>query len=58
MGIWALGKEMRFYANGQYLFSVRDSSILSGSLGLYVRAAATDAITVNFSDLVIYRVDE
>ncbi len=58
LGVWALGREMRFYANGQFLFSVRDSSILSGSLGLYVRAAATDAITVNFSDLAIYQVSE
>lgn len=58
LGVWALGREMRFYANGQFLFSIRDSSILSGSLGLYVRAAATDAITVNFSDLAIYQVSE
>lgn len=58
LAVWALGREMRFYANGQYLFSIRDSSILSGSLGLYVRAAATDAITVNFSDLAIYQVGE
>lgn len=58
LGVWALDREMRFYANGQFLFSVRDSSILSGSLGLYVRSAATDAITVNFSDLVIYQVSE
>ncbi len=58
LGVWALGREMRFYANNQFLFSIHDSSILSGSLGLYVRTAATDAITVNFSDLVIYQVDQ
>lgn len=58
LGVWALGREMRFYANGQFLFSIRDSSILSGSVGLYVRASSTDAITVNFSDLVIYQVTE
>lgn len=58
LGVWALGREMRFYANGQFLFSIRDNSILSGSLGLYVRAGSTDAITVNFSNLVIYQVSE
>ncbi|OQY89474.1 MAG: hypothetical protein B6D39_09605 [Anaerolineae bacterium UTCFX2] len=54
LGIWALGKEMRFYANNAYLFTVRDPSILSGALGLYARAAGADEMSVNFSDLLIY----
>lgn len=55
LGVWASGKEMRFYANGEYLFTVRDGSILSGSLGLFARAAGTEAMTVNFSDLTVYQ---
>jgi len=55
LGIWALGKEMRFYANATHLFTVRDPSILSGVLGLYARAAGADAMSVNFSNLIIYQ---
>lgn len=56
LAVWALGKEMRFYANGQYLFSVRDGSLLSGGLGVFARAAGEGAVTVNFSDLAVYQV--
>ena len=56
MGIWARGPDMRFYANGNYLFSVRDSTIPTGGLGLYARATSGDSMTVNFSDLKIYEV--
>jgi hypothetical protein len=58
LGVWARGREMRFYANGEYLFSVRDPTLSSGSLGVFVRAAGPDMVTVNFSDLVVYEVLE
>jgi len=54
LGIWAFGKEMRFYVNGEYLFTVRDPSILNGVIGLYARAGGAEAMTVNFSDLSVY----
>ena len=54
LAVWALGREMRFYANGEYLFSVRDSTLAGGSLGLYARAAGDGALTVNFSELSVY----
>ena len=54
LAVWALGKEMRFYANGAYLFSVSDPTTLSGGIGLFVRAVGDTPITVNFSDLAIY----
>lgn len=56
LAVWAVGKEMRFYANGEYLFSVRDPSLPSGGLGVFVRAAGEDSVTVNFSDLSVYEV--
>jgi hypothetical protein len=58
LGIWAAGKEMRFYANGQYLFTIRDSTLPSGSLGLFARTAGSDMMTVTFSDLAVYQVIE
>ena len=54
LGVWAVGKELRFYANGQFLFSVRESVLLSGGLGVYARSVSSDALTVNFSDLSVY----
>jgi hypothetical protein len=54
LAVWSYGREMRFYANEQYLFSVTDGSLLSGGLGLYARAASEEMLTVNFSGLAIY----
>ncbi|MEW5869291.1 MAG: hypothetical protein AB1894_08455 [Chloroflexota bacterium] len=56
LAVWASGKEMRFYANGQYLFSVRDGTLLSGGLGVFARAAGDGAVTINFSDLAVYQI--
>jgi hypothetical protein len=54
LGVWVSGPEMRFYANGSYLFSIRDSTIPSGGLGLYARALSSNSMTVNFSEFKIY----
>jgi hypothetical protein len=54
LAVWALGREMRFYANGEFLFSVRDASLRNGTLGLYARAAGEEMMTVNFSELAVY----
>jgi hypothetical protein len=58
MAVWALGGEMHFYANEQYLFSVQDPSLPSGVFGVYVRAAGPDPVTVNFSNLKVYEISE
>jgi len=54
MAVWAAGKQMRFYANGQYLFTVHDSSLLAGGMGVFARASGEDSVTVNFSELSVY----
>ncbi|MBN1669054.1 MAG: hypothetical protein JW862_18315, partial [Anaerolineales bacterium] len=54
LGVWAVGKELRFYANGQFLFSARESVLLSGGLGVFARSVSSDTLTVNFSDLSVY----
>ena len=58
LGVWAYGKEMRFFINGQYQFTVRDPSFPSGALGVFVRSAGETAVTVSFSDLAVYRVEQ
>lgn len=55
LAVWAVGKDLRFYANGQFLFAVRDSTLPAGGLGVFVRSAGANAVTVNFSDLKIYQ---
>jgi hypothetical protein len=54
LGVWALGKELRFYVNGQYQFAVTDASLPSGGIGVFARAVGDDSVTVNFSDLSVY----
>ena len=53
LSVWARGREMRFYINGELQFSLKDPSIEAGSLGLFIRSAGDSAVTVTFSDLVI-----
>jgi hypothetical protein len=54
LGVWSQGQELRFYANDQFLFSIRDTLLLSGGLGIFARAAGDDPVTVNFSKLAVY----
>jgi hypothetical protein len=54
IAIWAVGGDLQFYVNREFLFSLRDPSLLSGGLGVYARAAGQNPMTVNFSDLKIY----
>ncbi len=57
LGVWVVGKEMRFFVNDQFQFSISDPSLPSGALGVFIRAGADSAVTVNFSDLVVYRIE-
>jgi hypothetical protein len=56
LAVWAKGKEMRYYANDQHLFTIKDPSLLSGSLGFFIRSAGENAVTVSFSDLSVSRI--
>jgi hypothetical protein len=56
IGIQTAGKEISFFANGDYLFTIQDSTLTSGGIGVYARSASQNAITVNFSNLRIYKV--
>jgi hypothetical protein len=57
LGVWVVGKEMRFFANDLYLFTVNDSTIPAGALGVFARAAGDLAVTVNFSQLIVREVE-
>jgi hypothetical protein len=57
LGVWAKGREMRFFINDEYLFTVSDPSLPSGTLGVFARSTGENALTVHFSDLVVYSLE-
>jgi hypothetical protein len=56
LGISVVGAEMRFFINGDYQFSVNDPLLATGAVGVFTRSTNAMAVTVNFSDLIIYEV--
>jgi hypothetical protein len=54
LGVSAVGSELSFFVNGEYQFSVHDPSLPSGSIGVFARSTNNKAVTVNFSDLIVY----
>lgn len=54
LGVWASGQEMRFYANGELLFTYNEPALNSGGIGLFARSANETPVSVSFSDLQIY----
>jgi hypothetical protein len=55
-GIWAVGNHMRFYIDNTFQFSVTDSALAIGTLGLYARSMYDSAETITFSDLLVNQV--
>jgi hypothetical protein len=54
IGVQAQGKELQFFVNDQFQFSVQDPSLTGGSLGFFARSANDTSVTVSFSELEIY----
>jgi hypothetical protein len=57
LAVWASGREMRFFANEEHLFTVNDQLLPAGSLGVFARSSENEALTVNFSALEIWEID-
>jgi hypothetical protein len=53
LGVWAYGRELRFFVNDVYQFSVSDPTFPRGLIGLHARSAGSTAVTINFSNLII-----
>jgi hypothetical protein len=58
LGVWAVGRELRFFINDEFQFAVSDSYHGSGLLGVFARSAGENAVTVSFSDLKVYSVGQ
>ena len=56
IGIAAMGDELSFFVNGHFQFSVHDPLLSVGGVGVFARSANKMAVTVNFSQLVIYAI--
>lgn len=54
--LWASKNQIIVFVNQQYQFTLNDSTIPSGSFGLFARTGTHDAMTVNFSDLKVYQI--
>ena len=55
LSIWLSGTEMKFYIDGIFQFGVHDPVFPTGSIGVFARSGGENALTVNFSDLQIYK---
>jgi hypothetical protein len=53
LAVWAVGSEMRFFVNDEYLFTINDPVLPAGLLGVFARSTGDMAVTVNFSELVV-----
>jgi hypothetical protein len=54
LGVWMKDKELRFFINDSYQFTVIDPVYPSGQLGVFARTADQPPLTVSFSDLKVY----
>lgn len=58
LAVLAQGKQLHFFVNQEYQFSINDPLQSTGSLGIFARAASDNAVTVNFTDLKVYEVGQ
>jgi hypothetical protein len=57
LGISAVGAELSFFVNDHYQFSIHDPLLSSGGIGVFARSANKMAVTVNFSNLIVYEIN-
>ncbi len=57
IGISAQGDQMDFFVNGEYQFTIHDPMLTSGGVGVFARSTTNMAVTVNFSDLIVYELN-
>jgi len=58
LGVWVSGSEMRFFINDEFQFAVHDRILSRGMIGVFVRSGGETAVTVSFSDLVVYQIEQ
>ncbi len=56
IALWVSTNQIIAFINQQYQFTITDTAIPGGSIGLFARTGSHDAMTVNFSDLKVFEV--
>lgn len=56
LGVWANGKEIRFFIRDEYQFTVRDGVFPGGMVGVFARSGGGDVMTVNFEELLVQEI--
>ncbi len=57
LGIWAYGKELRFFINDVYQFSTTDPVWSSGQVGFFARSNDETAVSVSFTEFEIRQIN-
>lgn len=57
LGVWAAGGQLHFFVNDMYLFSVTDSLLFQGAVGVYVHTSSEQDVSVSFSNLMVWQVE-
>ncbi|MBE0687125.1 MAG: hypothetical protein IH585_14135 [Anaerolineaceae bacterium] len=57
LGVWAVGSEMRLFANNAFIFSVKDPVFTEGTVGIFARADGDSPVTVSFSEMTVSSVE-
>ena len=58
IGVRAVGDQLSFYANDQFLITVSDGTFSAGLSGMYIRSLLTPNLTVVFDDIAAYIVNQ
>ena len=54
LGVWAYGDELRLFVGDVYQLSATRLGMLEGNIGVFARSEGSSALSVSFSDLVVY----
>lgn len=57
LGIWVLNGQFQLYINDIFQFEERISNYQTGDIGVFAKAISSSTMTIQFSDLKIYKVE-
>jgi len=58
LAVWAVGSQMHFFVNDLYLFTITDSLLYKGTIGVFVHTSGEGDVSVSFSDLKVWAVQK